>query len=143
MRRHSICPLCFCLESTSYLFFITYLFMEDQYKNIIIHNFAYNVDSSTLNSTLHFSLALSIMIPLFSNKFDLMTKKYQQHRLFLVDDASLISYSMLFKIQKRIREIINTPTSPFKNINVIFYRHLFPVTTCKIFLDFSTNELTI
>ena len=60
---------------------------------------AYNADGITVHSALRLPLSPSNMIPLSSNTLDMLSKEYQQLRLFLVDEASLIGSRMLYNME--------------------------------------------
>ncbi len=58
--------------------------------------------------------------PLSSEKLDTLTKHFQQLRVLLVDEASLIGATFLYEIDKRLRQIKYTPTCYFGGIDIIF-----------------------
>ena len=60
------------------------------------------------------------MLPLNSNTLDALTKDFEQLRVLLIDEVSLIGSRMLYNIDKRLREIMHTPTRPLGNLDVIF-----------------------
>ena len=60
------------------------------------------------------------MLPLNSNTLDALTKDFEQLRVLLIDEVSLIGSRMLYNIDKKLREIMHTPTRPFGNLDVIF-----------------------
>ena len=88
-------------------------------------NVAYNANGATTHSAFHLPLSSSNILPLSSNTLDTLTKYYEQLGLLLVDEALLIDSQMLHNINKRLREIMHRPTSPFENIDIIFYGDLF------------------
>ena len=66
-----------------------------------------------------FALCLS-MLPLNSNTLDILTKEYTQLHLLLICVVSLIGSQLMYNNDKTLCEIIDMPTRPFGNPNVIF-----------------------
>lgn len=59
------------------------------------------------------------MMLLASNTLDILSKEYEQLKFMLTYDASLIGSQFIYKIKKRIHEIMLTPASPFGNLDII------------------------
>jgi hypothetical protein len=64
------------------------------------------------------------MLSLSSNTLDSLTKEYKHFFSLLVEEASLIGSQMLYNVDKRLSEILHTPTFPFQNIEIIFCGNL-------------------
>lgn len=62
---------------------------------------------------------------------DTITKKFQQLRVLLIDEASLIGATFLYQVDKCLQEIKHTPMCYFGNIDLIFSGDLYQAQTIK------------
>ena len=73
----------------------------------------FNVGGITAHSIFHLPCNSSRMLPLDSNTLDNLSKKLEQLKILLVDEASLIGSKMLFNINRRLFQIKHMPTKSF------------------------------
>ena len=73
---------------------------------------AYNENGTMMHLNFHLLLSLSNILPLSYNTLDIVTKYYEQIRLLLIDEASLISSQMLHCIDNSLCEIMHRKTFP-------------------------------
>lgn len=67
-------------------------------------------------------------------------------RVLLIDEASLVGATTLYQIDKRLRQILHTPTSYFANVDIIFSGDLYqanPVRDSLIFENPKIHKNTI
>ena len=72
-----------------------------------------------------------------------MSKYYEQIRVILIDEIPLVGSTFLCYIDKRLREIMRTPTSYFGNLDTIFCGDLYqaqPVLDSSVFENRTTNK---
>ncbi|XP_059067532.1 ATP-dependent DNA helicase PIF1-like [Cryptomeria japonica] len=96
----------------------------------------YNIGGTTLHSALFIPFNKSTSNSLRSERLDVLTKEYQQLRLVLIDEISLIGARMLHCIDKRFREIMQTLTKHFGGLDIIFCGDLYqaePIHDCLVF----------
>ena len=83
------------------------------------------------------------MLPLDSNTLDNLSKKLEQLKILLIDEASLIGAKMLYNIDRRLCQIKHMPMKPFGNIDIIFCSDLYqaqPVCDSWIFEQLTVNN---
>ncbi|XP_059070801.1 uncharacterized protein LOC131860407 [Cryptomeria japonica] len=97
---------------------------------------AFNVGGTTLHSTFHIPFNKSNFVPLSTDTLDTMSKHFSQLRILLIDEISLVGSTFLRYIDKRLRDIMQTPTTPFGGLDTIFCGDLYqalPVLDSIIF----------
>ena len=82
---------------------------------------SYNIGGVTTHSIFQLPCKASNMAPLSSNTLYILSKQFEQLRIVLIDETSLIGSRMLFNIDKIIWEILHFPTNLFGDVDVIFY----------------------
>jgi hypothetical protein len=78
-----------------------------------------------------------------SEKLDTLTKHFEQLRVLLIDEASLIGATFLYEVDKHLRQIKHTPTSYFGNVDLIFSGDLYqaqPIRDSMIFEEPVINK---
>jgi len=99
----------------------------------------------TVHSYLCLPLSSCNMLPLTSNTLDIIRKEYEELRLFLIDGVSLISFQLLYNIDRRLQEIMHILPTPFANLDIIFFDDLCQAQllhNCWIFEHLSLKETT-
>ena len=95
--------------------------------------------------TLHFALSMSFnkseYLPLNNEKLDTLTKHYQQLFVMLIDETSLVGSTFLYQIDKRLREIKHSPTTYFRNVDIIFSGDFYQAQPIKDSLIFESPTL--
>jgi len=89
-----------------------------------------------LHSTFHLPFNKSKYLSLKGEKLDELTEHCEQLCVLLIDEASLIGSTLLYQVEKYLRDIKHTPLVFFGNIDVIFLGDLFQVQPIKGFLIF-------
>ena len=104
---------------------------------------AFNAGGVTLHFAFYMPFNKSNYLPLNSEKLDTLTKHFQQLRVLLIDEASLIGATFLYEIDKRLRKIKHTPTFYFGGIDIIFCGDLYqaqPIKDSFIFEEPTINN---
>ncbi|XP_059077054.1 uncharacterized protein LOC131876217 [Cryptomeria japonica] len=86
---------------------------------------AYNIGGTTLHSTFQIPFNKSEFVPLNTKTLDAMSKHYYQLHVLLIDEISLVGSIFLRYIDKRLRDIMQTPTVYFGNLDTIFCGDLY------------------
>ena len=102
---------------------------------------AFNAGGVTLHSAFYMPFNKAEYLPLSNEKLDTITKHYEQLRVVLIDEASLVGSTFLYQIDKRLREIKHSPTTYFGNVNMIFCGDLYQAQPVKDSLIFETPIL--
>jgi hypothetical protein len=92
---------------------------------------AFNAGGVTLHSAFYMPFKKSNYLPLSTKKLDTLTKHFQQLRVLLIDEASLIGETFLYDIDKRLRKIKHTPTCYFGGLDIIFCGDLYQAQPIK------------
>ena len=91
----------------------------------------YNAGGVTLHSPLHMPFNKSNYLPLNSKKLDTLIKHFHQLHFLLIDEASLIGATLLYEVDKRLRQIKHTPTCYFGNVDLILSEDLYQAQPIK------------
>jgi len=97
---------------------------------------AYNAGGLTINSALLMPFNKSSFTPLSNDVLDNLTKLYEELKLVLIDEVSLIGSCFLYHIDDRLRKIKHIQTKYFGNIDIIFCGDLYqaqPIQDSLIF----------
>ena len=96
----------------------------------------YNAGGTTIHSALLIPFNKSSFLPLSNEMLDTLGKLYQELRVVLIDEASLIGSCFLYCIDDRLRNIKHAQTKYFGNIDMIFCGDLYqaqPIQDSLIF----------
>ena len=96
----------------------------------------YNVGGTTIHYALLIPFNKSSFLPLSNEMLDTLGKLYQELRVVLIDEASLIGSCFLYCIDDRLRNIKHAQTKYFGNIDMIFCGDLYqaqPIQDSLIF----------
>ena len=85
---------------------------------------AYNAGGVIIHSALLMPFNKSSFIPLSNDVLDNLTQLYEELRVVLIDEVSLIGSCFLYQIDDRLRNIKHNQTKYFGNIDIIFCGHL-------------------
>lgn len=97
----------------------------------------YNIDGATIHSSLSLLLNCKNLSSLSSERLDTLVKKYDQLRLLVLDEISLIGKRILKFTGLRLRSIKRLHTSFFGNLDQChYYRRFFSSPTCSRFRSF-------
>ena len=96
----------------------------------------YNVGGTAIHYTLLIPFNKSSFLPLSNEMLDTLGKLYQELRVVLIDEASLIGSCFLYCIDDRLRNMKHAQTKYFGNIDMIFCGDLYqaqPIQDSLIF----------
>ncbi|KAH9289470.1 hypothetical protein KI387_033587, partial [Taxus chinensis] len=97
---------------------------------------AYNAGGTTFHSALLLPFNKSLLTPLGAERLDTLSKHYQQLQLVFIDEISLVGAQLLYHTDNRLRDIKQTPTVHFGNIDMVFCGDFYqaqPVNDCFVF----------
>jgi hypothetical protein len=104
---------------------------------------AFNVGGVTLHSAFYMPFNKTYFLSLNNEKIDTLSNHFQQLHAILIDEASLVGSTTLYQIDKRLRQILHTPTLYFGNVDMIFSGDLYqaqPVRDSLIFENPKVNK---
>lgn len=92
---------------------------------------AHNIGGTTIHSALHLPLLTNSHATLSSEKLNALSTHYQNLRLVVFEEISLIGAKTFHLADSRLRSIMHKPTKPFGGLDVLLYGDLCQASPVK------------
>ena len=79
----------------------------------------------TLHFAFYFPFNKENFPSLNNEKLDTLSKNFQKLRVVLIDEASPVGATTLYQVNKQLRKNLDTPTSYFVNVDMIFSGNIY------------------